>query len=75
MIGRRASAASSPPLPPGASGGAASRQRLDSVAAFVPVADAWIAACRPAWDLPLAARNRRDFVDFVDHNGLQLSPS
>lgn len=37
-----------------------------------PVNDAWIAACCLAHELPLATNNAKDFMDFVEHEGLQL---
>lgn len=37
-----------------------------------PVNDTWIAACCLAHELPLATNNAKDFVDFVEHEGLQL---
>jgi toxin FitB len=33
--------------------------------------DSWIAACRLAYDLPLATRNAKDFEDFAEHEGLR----
>jgi predicted nucleic acid-binding protein len=37
-----------------------------------PVNDSWIAACCLARGLPLATLNVKDFVYFVDHEGLVL---
>jgi len=37
-----------------------------------PVNDTWIAACCLAEGLPLATLNTKDFVDFVDHEGLRF---
>jgi predicted nucleic acid-binding protein len=37
-----------------------------------PVNDTWIAACCLARQLPLATGNLRDYVDFVEHEGLDL---
>ncbi len=37
-----------------------------------PVNDTWIAACCISRQLPLMTFNRRDFVDFEEHDGLVL---
>lgn len=37
-----------------------------------PQNDTWIAACRLAYDLPLATLNIKDFKDFAEHEGLAL---
>lgn len=37
-----------------------------------PQNDTWVAACCLAADMPLATRNRKDFQDFVTHDGLRL---
>jgi predicted nucleic acid-binding protein len=37
-----------------------------------PVNDTWIAACCLVYDLPLATLNVKDFIDFVEHEGLTL---
>lgn len=37
-----------------------------------PVNDTWIAACCLADRLPLATFNTKDFVDFAQHEGLEL---
>jgi predicted nucleic acid-binding protein len=37
-----------------------------------PVNDTWIAACCLVRELPLATFNTKDFVDFAEHEGLQL---
>jgi predicted nucleic acid-binding protein len=37
-----------------------------------PVNDTWIAACCLAEGLPLATLNTKDFLDFVDHEGLRF---
>jgi toxin FitB len=37
-----------------------------------PVNDTWVAACCIARDLPLITFNRRDFLDFQEHDGLVL---
>ena len=37
-----------------------------------PQNDTWIAACRLAYDLPLATLNVKDFTDFAEHEGLAL---
>jgi toxin FitB len=37
-----------------------------------PLNDTWIAACCIEAGLPLLTLNRRDFVDFADHDGLVL---
>jgi toxin FitB len=37
-----------------------------------PVHDTWIAACCIEGGLPLLSLNRRDFVDFAEHDGLVL---
>lgn len=40
-----------------------------------PPNDMWIAACCLARGLPLVTYNVKDFVDFVDHEGLSLVES
>ena len=37
-----------------------------------PANDTWIAACCLVRDLPLITYNRKDHVDFADHEGLRL---
>lgn len=37
-----------------------------------PANDTWIAACCLVNDVPLATFNRKDFIDFAEHEGLQL---
>jgi predicted nucleic acid-binding protein len=37
-----------------------------------PTNDSWIAACCLARGLPLATQNVKDYVDFVEHDGLTL---
>jgi toxin FitB len=37
-----------------------------------PLNDSWIAACCIESGLPLLTRNRRDFADFAEHDGLVL---
>jgi toxin FitB len=37
-----------------------------------PVNDSWIAACCLARELPLATLNTKDFVDYAEHEGLEL---
>jgi predicted nucleic acid-binding protein len=37
-----------------------------------PLNDTWIAACAIDSGLPLLTLNRRDFTDFVEHDGLML---
>jgi predicted nucleic acid-binding protein len=37
-----------------------------------PVNDSWIAACCLSYDVPLATLNTKDFVDFVQRDGLRL---
>jgi toxin FitB len=37
-----------------------------------PQSDTWIAACCIKSGLPLVTLNRRDFVDFAEHDGLVL---
>jgi predicted nucleic acid-binding protein len=37
-----------------------------------PINDSWIAACCIARDLPLATRNIKDYVDFTEHEGLEV---
>ena len=37
-----------------------------------PQNDTWIAACALTFDLPLATLNVKDFLDFAEHEGLQL---
>jgi hypothetical protein len=37
-----------------------------------PQNDTWIAACALTVDLPLATLNVKDFLDFAEHEGLQL---
>ena len=37
-----------------------------------PVNDSWIAACRIARDLPLITLNTKDYLDFAEHEGLEL---
>jgi predicted nucleic acid-binding protein len=39
-----------------------------------PVNDSWIAACCLVRELPLATFNTKDYVDFVEHEGLVLLP-
>lgn len=39
-----------------------------------PVNDTCVAACCISWQLPLITFNRRDFVDFQEHDGLVLLP-
>jgi toxin FitB len=39
------------------------------------VNDSWVAACCPAYDLPLATRNVGDFNDFAEYEGLRLISS
>lgn len=34
--------------------------------------DSWIAACCLVRDLPLATFNTRDYLDFAEHEGLDL---
>ena len=36
------------------------------------VNDTWIATCSLVRELPLATFNTKDFVDFAEHEGLQL---
>jgi predicted nucleic acid-binding protein len=36
------------------------------------VNDSWIAACCLSYDVPLATLNTKDFVDFVQRDGLRL---
>jgi predicted nucleic acid-binding protein len=40
-----------------------------------PQNDSWIAACCLANGLPLATLNTKDFVDFIEHDGLELITS
>lgn len=40
-----------------------------------PVNDSWIAACCLVRGLPLATFNTKDFVDFAEHEGLELLPT
>lgn len=37
-----------------------------------PVNDSWVAACRIARDLPLMTLNTKDYLDFAEHEGLEL---
>ena len=37
-----------------------------------PINDMWIAACCVTHDLPLATRNVKDYVDFVEFHGLRI---
>ena len=37
-----------------------------------PANDTWIASCAPAYRLPLATLNTKDFRDFAEHDGLNL---
>lgn len=37
-----------------------------------PVNDSWIAACCLVRELPLATFNTRDYLDFAEHEGLDL---
>jgi toxin FitB len=37
-----------------------------------PVNDTWIAACCIAFSVPLLTLNRKDFIDFAEHEGLAL---
>jgi toxin FitB len=37
-----------------------------------PINDSWVAACCLARELPLATFNIKDFVDFEQHEGLEL---
>jgi predicted nucleic acid-binding protein len=37
-----------------------------------PLNDSWIAACCIEGELPLLTLNRRDFMDFAEHDGLVL---
>lgn len=37
-----------------------------------PTNDSWIAACCLARALPLATQNIKDYLDFVEHDGLRL---
>jgi|SRR5579875_4035892 len=37
-----------------------------------PQNDTWIAACCLVRDIPLATLNRKDFVNFAEHEGLRL---
>lgn len=37
-----------------------------------PVNDTWVAACRLAYQLPLATLNHQDFKDFAEHHGRRL---
>ena len=37
-----------------------------------PANDSWIAACCLVRDLPLATFNIKDYVDFAEHEGLEL---
>ena len=37
-----------------------------------PVNDSWVAACCLARELPLATLNIKDYVDFAEHEGLEL---
>jgi len=37
-----------------------------------PVNDSWIAACCIARDLPLITLNIKDYLDFAEHEGLEL---
>ncbi len=39
-----------------------------------PVNDTWIAACCLTFELPLLTLNRKDFLDFAEHEGLVLLP-
>ena len=40
-----------------------------------PTNDMWIAACCLVHDLPLATLNVKDYLDFVEHDGLRLITS
>lgn len=37
-----------------------------------PQNDTWIAACCLAYEMPLATFNLKDFVDFAEHEGLEI---
>lgn len=37
-----------------------------------PVNDSWVAACCLARDLPLITLNTKDYIDFAEHDGLNL---
>ena len=37
-----------------------------------PINDSWVAACCLARELPLATLNLKDYLDFADHEGLEL---
>jgi len=37
-----------------------------------PIHDAWMAAWRIARDLPLATLNIKDYVDFAEHEDVEL---
>lgn len=37
-----------------------------------PVNDSWVAACCLARELPLATLNIKDYVDYAEHEGLEL---
>jgi hypothetical protein len=37
-----------------------------------PVNDSWVAACCIARDLPLMTLNTKDYLDFAEHEGLEL---
>jgi predicted nucleic acid-binding protein len=37
-----------------------------------PVNDTWVAACCLVRELPLATVNTKDYIDFSEHEGLEL---
>ena len=37
-----------------------------------PINDSWVAACCIARDLPLMTLNLKDYLDFAEHEGLEL---
>jgi predicted nucleic acid-binding protein len=39
-----------------------------------PVNDTWVAACCLTFEAPLLTLNRKDFLDFAEHEGLVLLP-